>query len=179
MDHFEDWFSDVDLTLFDVNSGVLTADSGQALALDTAPSGTSVPSTDALAAASGTADSEFQVVPSLPGVDTSDSLSVYIPSPLTVPNLWSPPVFKQTPWEPWPVVWELHVAVVPLPAPPLTITLRTTEGELLQKVSWGIVEREVVSNRPRKRRSKGWEYLRYQPRVSVKLMTEDHGVNID
>ncbi|MQM13761.1 hypothetical protein Taro_046687, partial [Colocasia esculenta] len=33
VDHFEDWFSDVDLTLVDVNSGVLTADSGQALDL--------------------------------------------------------------------------------------------------------------------------------------------------
>ncbi|MQM06894.1 hypothetical protein Taro_039724 [Colocasia esculenta] len=69
-DHFEDWFSDDDLTLvalIDVNSGVLAADSGQVLALDTATSRTSVSSTDALAAASGTADSEFQVVPSLPG----------------------------------------------------------------------------------------------------------------
>ncbi|MQM17016.1 hypothetical protein Taro_049982, partial [Colocasia esculenta] len=134
MDHFEDWFSDDDLTLvalIDVNSGLLAADSGQALVLDTATSRTSVPSADALAAARGTADSEFQVVLSLPGMDTSDSLSVYTPSPLTVSNPWSLTVFEQAPWEPWPVVWELHVPVVPLPAPPLTITLRTTEGDLV------------------------------------------------
>ncbi|MQM22243.1 hypothetical protein Taro_055293 [Colocasia esculenta] len=129
--YFEDWFSDVDLTLVDVNSSVLAADSGQALDLEAATSGTSVPSSDAQAVASDTADFEFQVVPSLSGVDTSDSLSVYTPSPLIVSNPWSPPVFEQTPWEPWPVVWELHVPVVPLPAPPLTITLRTTEGDLV------------------------------------------------
>ncbi|MQM14070.1 hypothetical protein Taro_047000, partial [Colocasia esculenta] len=130
-DHFEDWFSNVDLTLVDVNSSVLAADSGQALDLDTATSRTSVPSSDAQAVASGTADSEFQVVPSLRRVDTSDSLSVYIPSPLTVSNPWSPPTSEQALWEPWPVVWELHVPTVPLPAPPLTITLRTTEGDLV------------------------------------------------
>ncbi|MQM11343.1 hypothetical protein Taro_044245, partial [Colocasia esculenta] len=45
----------------------------------------------------------------------------------------------------------------------------------LQKASWRIVECEVVTNRPRKRRSEGWEYLRYQPRVSVKLIAEDLG----
>ncbi|MQL81379.1 hypothetical protein Taro_013836 [Colocasia esculenta] len=130
--YFEDWFSDVDLTLVDVNSSVLAADYRQALDLvDATTSGTSVPSPDAQAVASGTADSEFQVVPSLPGVDTLDSLSVYTPSPLTVSNPWSPHVSEQTPWEPWPVVWELHVPVVPLPAPPLTITLRTTEGDLV------------------------------------------------
>ncbi|MQM15094.1 hypothetical protein Taro_048034 [Colocasia esculenta] len=49
----------------------------------------------------------------------------------------------------------------------------------LQKVSWRIMEREVVTNQPRKRRSEGWEYLRYQPRVFVKLIAEDLGVNID
>ncbi|MQM20716.1 hypothetical protein Taro_053744 [Colocasia esculenta] len=129
-DHFEDWFSDDDLTLvalIDVNSGVLAAKFGQVLALDTATSKMSVSSTDAQAVASGTTDSEYQVVPSLPGMDTSDSLSVYTPSLLIVSNPWSPTVFEQAPWEPWPVVWELHVPVVPLPAPPLTITLRTTE----------------------------------------------------
>ncbi|MQL68769.1 hypothetical protein Taro_001040 [Colocasia esculenta] len=129
--YFEDWFSDVDLTLVDVNSGALAADSGQALALDAMPSGTSVPSTDALAVARGTADSEFQIVPSLPGIDTSDSLSIYAPSLLTVSNPWSPPVAEQTAWEPWPAEWALVVPVVPLPAPPLTITLRTTEGDLV------------------------------------------------
>ncbi|MQL87336.1 hypothetical protein Taro_019875, partial [Colocasia esculenta] len=131
-DHFEDWFSDVDLTLVDVNSSVLVADYRQALDLvDAATNGTSVPSSDAQAVASGTADSEFQVVPSLPGMDTPDSLSVYTPSPLTVSNSWSPLVSEQALWEPWPVVWELRVAVVPLPAPPLTITLRTIEGDLV------------------------------------------------
>ncbi|MQM12397.1 hypothetical protein Taro_045314 [Colocasia esculenta] len=130
--YFEDWFSDVDLTLVDVNSSVLAVDYRQALDLvDAATSGTSVPSSDAQAVASSTADSKFQVVPSLPRVDTSDSLSVYTSSHLTVSNPWSPPVSEQALWEPWPVVWELHVAVVPLPAPPLTITLRTTEGDLV------------------------------------------------
>ncbi|MQL80244.1 hypothetical protein Taro_012661 [Colocasia esculenta] len=66
-DHFEDWFSVVDLTLVDVNSGVLAGDCGQALVLDTATSRTGVPSSDALTMTSGTADSEFQVVPSLLG----------------------------------------------------------------------------------------------------------------
>ncbi|MQL91785.1 hypothetical protein Taro_024398 [Colocasia esculenta] len=46
-DHFEDWFSDVNLMLVDDNSGVLAADSGQVLNLDTATGGTSVPSSDA------------------------------------------------------------------------------------------------------------------------------------
>ncbi|MQL79566.1 hypothetical protein Taro_012026 [Colocasia esculenta] len=130
-DHFEGWFSDVDLMLVDDNSGVLAVDSGQALDLDTATGRTSVLSSDAQAVASSTADFEFQVVPSLPGVDTTDNLSVYTPSPLTVSNPWSPPLSEQALWEPWPVVWELRVAVVPLPAPPLTITHRTTEGDLV------------------------------------------------
>ncbi|MQL81151.1 hypothetical protein Taro_013599, partial [Colocasia esculenta] len=129
--------TDGDLTLVDVNSSVLAADYRQALDLvDIATSGTSVPSSDTQAVASGTVDSEFQVVPSLPGIDTSDSLSVYTLSPLTVSNPWSPPVSEQALWEPWPVVWELHVPVVPLPAPPLTITLRTTEGDLAIRLKW-------------------------------------------
>ncbi|MQL75075.1 hypothetical protein Taro_007442 [Colocasia esculenta] len=62
--YFEDWFSDVDLTLDDVNSSVLAADYRQALdLLDTTTGRTGVPSSDAQAAARGTADSEFQVVP--------------------------------------------------------------------------------------------------------------------
>ncbi|MQL99348.1 hypothetical protein Taro_032068 [Colocasia esculenta] len=94
--YFEDWFSDVDLTLDDVNSSVLAADYKQALdLLDAATGGTGVPSSDAQATASGTADSEFQVGPSLLGIDTSDSLSIYTPSPLTVSNPWSPPVSEQ------------------------------------------------------------------------------------
>ncbi|MQM05023.1 hypothetical protein Taro_037832 [Colocasia esculenta] len=61
--YFEDWFSDVDLTLVDVNSSVLAIDYRQVLDLvDAATSGTSVPSPDAQAVASGTADSEFQCV---------------------------------------------------------------------------------------------------------------------
>ncbi|MQL86312.1 hypothetical protein Taro_018845, partial [Colocasia esculenta] len=68
--------ADGDLTLVDVNSSVLAAYYRQALDLvDAATSGTSVPSSDTQAVASGTTDSEFQVVPSLPGMDTSDSLS--------------------------------------------------------------------------------------------------------
>ncbi|MQM20801.1 hypothetical protein Taro_053829 [Colocasia esculenta] len=131
-DLFEDWFSDIDQTLVDVNSSVLAADYRQALdLLDAATDGTSAPSLDAQAVASGTTDSEFQMVPSLPGIDTSDSLSIYAPSPLTVSNPWSPPVAEQIAWEPWPAEWALVVSVVPLPAPPLTITLRTTEGDLV------------------------------------------------
>ncbi|MQM02695.1 hypothetical protein Taro_035468 [Colocasia esculenta] len=131
-DLFEDWFSDIDQTLVNVNSSVLAADYRQALdLLDAVTGGTSAPSSDAQAVASGTADSEFQMVPSLPGIDTSDSLSIYAPSPLTVSNPWSPPVVEQTAWEPWPAEWALVVPVVPLPAPPLTITLRTTEGDLV------------------------------------------------
>ncbi|MQM10703.1 hypothetical protein Taro_043603, partial [Colocasia esculenta] len=146
-DHFEDWFSDDDLTLVAliyVNSGVLAADSRQALALENMTSRTSVPSADALAGASGTTDSEFQVMPSLSGMDTSDSLSVYTPSPLTVSNPWSPTIFEQTPWEPWPVVWELRVPVVPLPAPPLTITLRTTEGDLMVAEGFLLLTRVIA-----------------------------------
>ncbi|MQL77583.1 hypothetical protein Taro_009975 [Colocasia esculenta] len=130
--YFEDWFSDVDLTLIDVNSSVLAVDYRHALDLvDAVTNGMSVPSSDAQAVASDTADSKFQVVPSLPGVDTSDSLSIYTPSPPTMSNPWSPSVSEQALWEPRPVVWELHVAVVPLPAPSLTITLRTIEGVLV------------------------------------------------
>ncbi|MQM20578.1 hypothetical protein Taro_053602 [Colocasia esculenta] len=130
--YFEDWFLDMDPALLNVNSSALAADYRQALDLiDSATSGTSAPSSDAQAVASGTADSEFQMVPSLPGIDTSDSLSIYAPSPLTVSNPWSPLVVEQTAWEPWPAEWALVVPVVPLPAPPLTITLRTTEGDLV------------------------------------------------
>ncbi|MQM14178.1 hypothetical protein Taro_047108 [Colocasia esculenta] len=60
-DHFEDWFSVVDLTLVNVNFGVLAVGYGQALVLDTATNRMGVPSSDALAMASDTADSEFQV----------------------------------------------------------------------------------------------------------------------
>ncbi|MQL68033.1 hypothetical protein Taro_000290, partial [Colocasia esculenta] len=112
-DHFEDWFSVVDLTLVNVNFGVLPVGYGQALVLDTATNRMGVPSSDAPAMASSTADSDFQVVPSLLGLDTSDSLSVYTP-PFTVSNPWSPSVSEQAPWEPWSVVWKLHVPVVPL-----------------------------------------------------------------
>ncbi|MQL92003.1 hypothetical protein Taro_024621 [Colocasia esculenta] len=84
-DLFEDWFSDIDQTLVDVNSSVLAPDYRQVLNLiDSGTGGTNAPSSDAQAVASGTADSEFQMVPSLSGIDTSDSLSIYAPSPLTV-----------------------------------------------------------------------------------------------
>ncbi|MQL93862.1 hypothetical protein Taro_026501 [Colocasia esculenta] len=130
--YFEDWFSDVDPELLDINSSALAADYRQALDLiNAATGGTSAPSSDAQAVASGTVDSEFQLVPSLPGIDTSDSLSIHAPSSLTVSNSWSPPVVAQTAWEPWPTVWTLLVPVVHLPAPPLTITFRTTEGDLV------------------------------------------------
>ncbi|MQM15911.1 hypothetical protein Taro_048864 [Colocasia esculenta] len=57
--YFEDWFSDADLMLDDVNSSVLAADYRQALdLLDTATGGMGVPSSDAQVAASGTADSK-------------------------------------------------------------------------------------------------------------------------
>ncbi|MQM02641.1 hypothetical protein Taro_035416 [Colocasia esculenta] len=130
--YFEDWFSDMDPALLDVNSSALAANYRQALDLiDSAPGGTSAPSSDAQAVASSTPNSEFQVVPPLLGIDTSDSLSIYAPSPLTVSNPWSPPVVEQTAWEPWPTQWALVVPVVPLPAPPLTVTLRTREGDLV------------------------------------------------
>ncbi|MQL70751.1 hypothetical protein Taro_003046, partial [Colocasia esculenta] len=130
--YFEDWFSDVDPALLDVNSSVLAPDYRQVLDLiDSGTGGTSAPSSDAQAVASNTPNSEFQVVPPLPGIDTSDSLSIYAPSPLTVSNPWSPPVVEQTAWEPWPAEWALVVPIVPLPAPTLTITLRTTEGDLV------------------------------------------------
>ncbi|MQM22054.1 hypothetical protein Taro_055102 [Colocasia esculenta] len=130
--YFKDLFSDVDPELLDINSSALAADYRQALDLiDATTGGTSAPSSDAQAVASGTVDSEFQLVPSLPGIDTSDSLSIHAPSPLTVSSPWSPPVVTQTAWEPWPTQWALVVPVVPLPAPPLTVTLRTREGDLV------------------------------------------------
>ncbi|MQL72717.1 hypothetical protein Taro_005043 [Colocasia esculenta] len=101
--YFEDWFSDVDPELLDINSSALVADYRQALDLiDSSTGGTSAPVLDAQAVASGTANSEFQVVSPLPGIDTSDSLSIHAPSPQTVSNPWSPPVASQTAWEPWP-----------------------------------------------------------------------------
>ncbi|MQL73908.1 hypothetical protein Taro_006262, partial [Colocasia esculenta] len=124
--YFEDWFSDVDPELLDINSSALALD-----LIDSSTDGTSAPVLDAQAVASGTANSEFQVVSPLPGIDTSDSLSIHAPSPQTVSNPWSPPVVSQTAWEPWPTEWTLLVPVVPLPAPPLTITLRTREGDLV------------------------------------------------
>ncbi|MQL91512.1 hypothetical protein Taro_024131, partial [Colocasia esculenta] len=91
--YFEDWFSDVDPELLDINSSALVEDYRQAFDLiDSSTGGTSAPVLDAQAPAGGTANSEFQVVPPLPGIDTSDSLSIHAPSPLTVSNSWSPPV---------------------------------------------------------------------------------------
>ncbi|MQL94068.1 hypothetical protein Taro_026712 [Colocasia esculenta] len=111
--------------------GTEISDPGHALASDTAIKATSVSNTGALAAVSETVDSEFQVVSALPGEDASDCLSVDEPSPLSESDLWFPSNYDQAPWEPCPVVWELSMPVVALPAPPLTITIRTTEEELV------------------------------------------------
>ncbi|MQL97135.1 hypothetical protein Taro_029817, partial [Colocasia esculenta] len=76
--YFEDWFSDVDPELLDINSSALVEDYRQALDLiDSSTGGTSAPVLDAQAVAGSTANSEFQVVPPLPGIDTSDSLSIH------------------------------------------------------------------------------------------------------